>query len=73
MSFYNIVLISSYDLICLYETWLPSDIKGSELFLSTYSITRCDRNFEATHTIKDGDVLLAVKLFIKRVFRQSNI
>ena len=60
MVFSNSISKTNYDLICLSETWLTSEIPNSALFLPAYTIYRKDRvceNFRSKH----GGVLIAIK------------
>ena len=58
--FSNSISKTNYDLTCLSETWLTSQIPNSALFLPTYTIYRKDRvceNFQSKH----GGVPIAIK------------
>ena len=60
MVFSNSISKTNYDIACLSETWLTSEIPNSALFLPTYTIYRKDRvcgNFRSKH----GGVLIAIK------------
>ena len=52
--------IANYDVLCLTETWLTSDVPDNALFLTRYTIHRTDRHTE-NHNSKHGGVLIAVK------------
>lgn len=52
---------SAYDIICLTETFLNSNIQDSELFCSNYSVYRRDRATTASKKLDGGGVLLAVR------------
>lgn len=54
------ILLHSYDIIILTETWLTSDIFDNELIDSRYVLFRCDRDREATGRRDGGGVLVAV-------------
>lgn len=53
------VLLSSYDIISLTETWLPDGLGDSELFDDRYIVWRRDRNYQLTQVKYGGGVLLA--------------
>lgn len=55
------VLLNSYDIVSLTETWLLSGINDSELFDDRYVVWRRDRNYAATKERYGGGVLLAVR------------
>lgn len=58
-------LIENADIYALTETWLTTSVYDSELFDTSYTVYRADRNFKATGTTRGGGVLLAVKSIIK--------
>ena len=37
------MLLNTFDVICISETWLTTDVNDSELFLANYTIFRSDR------------------------------
>ena len=61
--FANAICTSDYDLLCVTETWLTSDVPNSTLFLKEYAIYRSDRTSSSMITIHGG-VLVAVKRII---------
>lgn len=65
------LLLQSYDVIVLCETWLREDVFTSELFDDRYVVYRNDRNNESAGKKDGGGCLIAVnkKLFSKRVSR----
>ena len=48
---------NSYDVVCIAETWLDSEISGSEVNISGYRVFRHDRNHHG------GRVLIYVKTY----------
>ena len=58
--FANEIAKRNYDVLCLTETWLTSDVLDNALFLTGYTIHRIDRPTE-NHNSKHGGVLIAVK------------
>lgn len=58
---YNAVSTFDYDLICLTESGLTSNISSDELFPVSYSVFRSDRKFEITGHQRGGGALLAVR------------
>lgn len=54
------LLLETYDIIALTETWLDSDIFDSELFDDRYIVYRKDRDFTKTGKKRGGGVLTAV-------------
>lgn len=59
--FYLSLITADYDVICLTETWLNSDIHSHELFDDRYNVYRNDRNFDDDHRRDGGGSLIAVK------------
>lgn len=55
------VVLSDYDVYCITETWLLSDISSYELFCDSYSIFRRDRNYGVTGQKYGGGVLTAIR------------
>ncbi len=68
--FLSNLLLSSYDVILLCETWLRPDIFTSELFDDSYIVYRKDRDNAAIGKVDGGGCLIAVKkrLYSRRVF-----
>ena len=58
--FANAICTSDYDMLCVTETWLTSDVPNTALFLKEYAIYRSDRTSSSMITIHGG-VLVAVK------------
>ena len=58
--FANAICTSDYDMLCVTETWLTSDVPNTALFLKEYAIYRSDTTSSSTITIHAG-VLVAVK------------
>jgi hypothetical protein len=54
------LLSSSYDVICLTETWLNEEILNGELFTSDYTVYRRDRDREVSGKTTGGGVLISV-------------
>jgi len=61
----SIPIFIYYDVIILTETWLSSDVHGSELGLNGYQIFRIDRNSLNSNYSRGGGVLIAIKSDIK--------
>ena len=59
MALSNALISSSYDILCLTETWLTSHVPDEALFLKEFELHRADRHSEAK--TKHGGVLIAVK------------
>lgn len=51
--------LTSYDLICLTETWLWDGISSAEIFSSNYSVFRKDRDYSSRGCRFGGGVLIA--------------
>ncbi|XP_044766303.1 cyclin-dependent kinase 9-like [Coccinella septempunctata] len=60
-TFYENLLSSNYDVICLSETWLSGNIFSSELFGDGYMVYRRDRESSSSTKSEGGGVLVAVK------------
>jgi hypothetical protein len=59
-SFYNASSSSTYDFICITESWLIDSISSSEFIdINKYSVIRRDRDLTATNSSRGGGVLLA--------------
>ncbi|XP_045471763.1 uncharacterized protein LOC123678670 [Harmonia axyridis] len=58
---FDSIVQSEYDIICLSETWLSSDILDSEICDDRYVLYRNDRNFDLTSKSRGGGVLIAVR------------
>lgn len=63
------LLLNSYDVISLSETWMLSGINDSELFDDRYVVWRRDRNYVATNVKYGGGVLLATRRDLTAVNR----
>lgn len=59
--FFSNMLLCSYDIICISETWLLPSIFNSELFDDRFSVYRCDRDYESRSDKKGGGILVAVR------------
>jgi hypothetical protein len=59
--FYNKVLNSSYDIICLTETWLNDSFYDSEYFDRSFIVFRKDRDPAASGLSRGGGVAVAVR------------
>lgn len=58
--FYNASSSSTYDFICITESWLIDSISSSEFIdINKYSVIRRDRDLTATDSSRGGGVLLA--------------
>lgn len=53
--FYNQVLLTDFNIICVSETWLDEDISSDKLFPQQYTVFRCDRssNCDATEHLEE--------------------
>lgn len=60
LELYNNILSSDYDIMCITETWLQSDISDSEFCDSRYDIFRCDRDLDSTNKVTGGGVMVCV-------------
>jgi hypothetical protein len=56
----NIVLLS-YEVFILTDTWLTENFSNAELGLNDYSIFRFDRNSNTSDSRRGGGILIAVK------------
>lgn len=59
--FYCSVAVCDFDIVCLAETWLSDDISNDELFPSSYSVLRQDRQFDTNDKKRGGGVLMGYK------------
>lgn len=59
--FHTEIMLNSYDIILLCETWLNNDFYDSEFFDNRYVVFRVDRNKEETGLSTGGGCLIAVK------------
>lgn len=55
------ILSSEYNILCLTETWLHSNISSSEYFPNNYIVYRSDRDFDKSNKSRGGGVLIAVE------------
>lgn len=62
---------SSYDLVCVSESWLGEDILNSEVVDSSYGIHRKDRNSDTSLKSRGGGVFIASKLQLGAVPLQN--
>lgn len=60
-NFLSNLIVSSYDVILLSETWLNEDFFSSELFDSRYVVYRKDRDRVMADKVDGGGCLIAVK------------
>ena len=51
------MLLNNFDVICICETWLSTDVNDSELFLANYTIFRSDRVSKLGATSHDGTMI----------------
>ena len=58
--FYPNVCDTHFDIICLTETWLNTDVLTTEIFPSTYNVIRSDGNISLTNRSKGSGVLIAL-------------
>lgn len=58
--FYRNMVLNSFDIIVLTETWLLDGISSSEIFDDRYIVWRRDRDYGATGQTRGGGVLIAV-------------
>ncbi|CAN7974975.1 unnamed protein product [Ixodes persulcatus] len=63
--------LSSFDIICLTETWLCAEIHDSQYFTNDYTVFRRDRDYSATGQRFGGGVLIAVSSKLKSCRRQD--
>lgn len=63
--------LSSFDIICLTETWLCAEIHDSQYFANDYTVFRRDRDYSATGQRFGGGVLIAVSSKLKSCRRQD--
>lgn len=70
-TFYRNICLSSYDIICITESWLINGVNNSELFDDRYIIFRRDRNYGVTNQGKGGGVLLAVRRELAAEYRSE--
>ena len=64
-SFANAIAATNFDVICITESWLISDVPNSALFLQGYQIYRNLRQTTETHKTRHGGVVIAVRNTIK--------
>ncbi|CAG4988887.1 unnamed protein product [Colias eurytheme] len=71
---YKNILLNSYDVIVLSETWLNCGISSSEIFDSRYIVYRRDRICNKKTKLDGGGVLIAVarKLQSSRLFKYES-
>lgn len=60
VEFYPNVTCSTYNIICLSETWLDSGAHSSEYFPDKFIVFRSDRNLVETGRLRGGGVLIAL-------------
>lgn len=60
-TFYRQMLLNSYDIIVLTETWLLDGILNSEFFDERYIVWRRDRDYVLTGQTRGGGVLIATR------------
>lgn len=60
-NFYSNLLLNSYDILSITESWLTDSVLNSELFDSRYLVWRRDRDYLRTSQKYGGGVLLAVR------------
>lgn len=65
LEFSRNLLLCSYDVIILTETWLTDGILDSELFNEHYTVWRRDRNSDLTGQSRGGGVLIATRKDLK--------
>ncbi|KAJ8708432.1 hypothetical protein PYW07_010557 [Mythimna separata] len=59
------ILMNTYEVIILTETWLTPEIYDSEFIDQRYSVYRCDRDRTATNKKDGGGVLIAILRTLK--------
>ena len=64
-SFANAIASTNFDVICITESWLTSDVPNSARFLQGYQIFGNDRQTTETHKTRHGGVVVAVRNTIK--------
>lgn len=60
-AFYRNVLMHSYDVVSICESWLPENIPDNELFDERYLVFRRDRDYAKTGQTLGGGVMIAVR------------
>ena len=56
----NFMLLINFDVICICETWLTTDVNDSELFLAIYTIFRSDRVSKLGATSHGGTMICVI-------------
>ena len=51
------MLLNNFDVICICETWLTTDVNDSEIFIANNSIFRSDRVFKLGATSHGGTMI----------------
>ena len=59
-AFSNIMLLYNFDILCLCETWLTTEISDAELFLQNYTLYRSNRSAKEGFT-SHGGTMVAIK------------
>lgn len=59
--FFNAVSIQEYDIICITESGLSSDVSSEEVFPTSYLVFRSDRDIQVTGHCRGGGAVIAVK------------
>ena len=57
----NAILVQKYNIICITESWLTSDINSAELLMSDFTIYRADRPSTSGKPSLHGGVLIAIR------------
>lgn len=61
LDFFASVVDCTYDIICITESWLSSDVFDNELFPDFYSVFRADRKFDILNKNRGGGAILALQ------------
>jgi exonuclease III len=67
------VYASIHKMCCLTETWLNDTIFSHDLFLTSYSVFRTDRDYLNPHTTRGGGVLIIVSNLLQGVMRGHDL
>ena len=54
------MLLNNFDVICICETWLTTDVNDSKLFLANYTIFRSDRVSKLGATSHGGTMICVI-------------
>ena len=60
-SVYQNMSLGEFEIVCFTETWLSKDFESCEFFPDTYSVYRCDRDYEVVGGERGGGCLVAIR------------